>query len=50
MHLGVGAELWVEFSLAYWLGGTFRFGIAHGFDDKKAFPDFENYFAISSAF
>jgi hypothetical protein len=48
-HLGVGAELWVSFTLGYFLDSTVRFGWAKGFGDH-AVAGSEPYAVVAGSF
>lgn len=49
LHLGVGAELWIDLVLAYTAGSTLRLGVARGLDHEA--PDgLMTYFVAASAF
>lgn len=47
-HLGLGAELWFDVVLGYFVGGNVRLGIARGTDSDAPGTDF--YAAVSSPF
>jgi hypothetical protein len=47
-HLGVGAELWLDFVLGYTGGQALRLGIARGFDSEA--PGLMTYFVASANF
>jgi hypothetical protein len=49
-HLGVGAELWIECTVAYFLNPLIRIGYAHGIDDAAATPGGQTYTVISIPF
>lgn len=49
LHLGVGAELWIQLLLGYRIDGTLRLGMAHGFGDEAP-GDIQTYFVAASAF
>jgi hypothetical protein len=49
LHLGVGAELWIQLLLGYRIDGTLRLGFAHGFGDEAP-SDLQTYFVAASAF
>lgn len=49
LHLGAGAELWVNFVLGYNIESNLRLGIAHGFGEA-AKSDLQSYFVVSSAY
>jgi hypothetical protein len=48
LHAGVGAELWLTFTLAYFSGAEVRFGIARGLD--KDIDATQKYFVAASQF
>jgi len=49
MHLGIGAELWLELRLGYSALGTLRLGAARGFGEQA--PNaLQTYFVAASAF
>ncbi|MBK9261115.1 MAG: PD40 domain-containing protein [Polyangiaceae bacterium] len=49
LHTSAGVELWLGFSLGYYLDAQFRLGYARGFS-AKAIPGGQWYFVASSAF
>jgi outer membrane protein assembly factor BamA len=49
-HLGVGAEIWIECTVGYFLNPMIRFGYAHGVDDAAAVPGGQTYTVISLPF
>jgi hypothetical protein len=49
LHLGVGAELWIQLLLGYRIDGTLRLGVAHGFG-SEAPGALQTYFVAASAF
>jgi hypothetical protein len=48
LHAGVGAELWVNFVLAYFSAAEVRFGIARGLD--RNIDATQKYFVAASQF
>jgi hypothetical protein len=48
-HLGVGAELWLDLVVGYFIGGSMRIGIAKGID-SEAPSGFQTYTVVSSGF
>jgi len=48
LHLGVGAELWIDVIVGYVAHSNFRLGIARGLDDEA--PGWQTYLVVSSAF
>ncbi len=49
-HLGVGAELWFDLILGYFVGGNVRLGYAHGVDDAQSIPGGQYYLIVASPF
>jgi len=49
-HLGVGGELWIDFTIGYFLAATLRIGYARGVDDVNAMPGGQTYFVLSAPF
>jgi outer membrane protein assembly factor BamA len=49
-HLGVGAELWAELTVGYFLAAQLRFGYARGVKDPLATPGGQSYIVISAPF
>jgi len=49
-HLGVGAEVWIECTIGYFLNPLIRIGYAHGVDDGAATPGGQTYTVISVPF
>ncbi len=49
-HLGVGAELWIECTIGYFLNPLIRIGYAHGVDDAASTPGGQTYTVISLPF
>jgi outer membrane protein assembly factor BamA len=49
-HLGVGGEVWIDMTLGYFVGATFRIGYAHGVADDAAIPGGKLYGVVSSPF
>jgi len=49
-HLGVGAELWIELTVGYFLNPMIRLGYAHGVDDAASTPGGQTYTVISVPF
>ena len=48
-HVGVGAELWLNFVLEYQNTGNVRFGVARGLD-SEAPPGLQTYFVAAATF
>jgi hypothetical protein len=48
-HAGVGAELWVELFVGYYVSANLRFGLAKGLD-ATAPSGLQSYTVLSSAF
>jgi hypothetical protein len=48
LHLGVGAELWLELTLGYTVSNTLRLGVARGFG--AAAPGLMSYFVAAARF
>ena len=46
-HGGVGAELWIDLVLGYYVGGTLRIGVARGLDHEA--PDGAQTYLVASA-
>jgi outer membrane protein assembly factor BamA len=49
-HLGVGAELWLEFTLGYVVAGSLRLGHARGIADPAAAPGGQTYAVLAVPF
>jgi hypothetical protein len=49
-HLGIGAELWIECTIGYFLNPIIRVGYAHGVDDAASVPGGQTYTVISLPF
>ncbi|MGC4091730.1 MAG: BamA/TamA family outer membrane protein [Polyangiaceae bacterium] len=49
LHLGVGGELWVNFTLGYQRNWTLRLGMAHGFGEA-AKSDLQSYFVFTTMY
>jgi hypothetical protein len=49
-HLGIGAELWIECTIGYFLNPIIRLGYAHGIDDVASVPGGQTYTVISVPF
>jgi hypothetical protein len=49
-HLGIGAELWIECTIGYFLNPFIRVGYAHGVDDAASTPGGQTYTVISLPF
>jgi Omp85 superfamily domain/WD40-like Beta Propeller Repeat len=50
LHLGVGAELWLELTVAYHVGANIRFGYARGVADDAAVPGGQTYVVIAAPY
>jgi hypothetical protein len=50
LHLGVGAELWLELTLAYHLGANIRIGYARGIADEAAIAGGQTYVVIAAPY
>jgi hypothetical protein len=50
LHLGVGAELWLEMTFGYVRGANLRLGYAIGVGDSKAIHGGQTYVVVSSPF
>jgi hypothetical protein len=50
LHLGVGAELWLELTLGYFVSGNIRFGHAMGIRDTRAIPGGQTYIVVSAPY
>jgi outer membrane protein assembly factor BamA len=48
-HAGVGAELWLDLVVGYYISGNLRFGVAKGLD-ATAPSGLQSYMVLSSAF
>lgn len=56
-HMGVGAELWIDLTLGYFVGGNIRLGHARGVQmpdifsaDEQAVPGGQTYFIVAAPF
>ena len=49
-HLGVGAELWLDFTLGYVIGANVRLGYARGISDAAAAPGGQIYAVLAVPF
>jgi hypothetical protein len=49
-HLGVGAELWAELTVGYFLSAQLRIGHARGIKDPLAVPGGQTYVVIAAPF
>jgi hypothetical protein len=49
-HLGVGAELWLEFTLGYVISASLRLGYARGISDVAAAPGGQTYAVLAVPF
>jgi hypothetical protein len=49
-HLGVGAELWLEFTLGYVIGASMRIGYARGIADAAAALGGQTYAVLAVPF
>jgi Omp85 superfamily domain/WD40-like Beta Propeller Repeat len=50
LHLGVGAELWIELTLGYFVSGNIRIGHAKGIGDSRAIPGGQTYIVVSAPY
>jgi hypothetical protein len=50
LHLGVGAEVWVELTLGYFASGNIRFGYARGVNDPRAIRGGQTYVVVSAPY
>ncbi|MBX3185295.1 MAG: PD40 domain-containing protein [Polyangiaceae bacterium] len=50
LHLGVGAELWIDLVLGYYVRANLKLGYAHGLADADRIPGGQLYFVAQAPF